>query len=152
MTAVWTVRRAFAPLGLTNLTLPYIVWLMAIHCPRCGLSHDVSQLARQESLQCRCGFTLDASMLETVDDFLRYFESAEERQKANAIQQEAQLICRMILSESCPDVDIEIAMNNLAEKVEALFPDKMETYRMIYEARFKRLWSQFRSQGPELAA
>ena len=84
-------------------------------------------------------------MLETVEDFLRYFQNKEEVEKAKEIQQDAQWICQMILNPECPDVDIEIAKGKLRDKVAELFPDKMETYSMIYEARFKRLWDQFRS-------
>ena len=84
--------------------------------------------------------------METVDDFLRFFESDEERKKALEIQQSAQDICRMILNEESSEVDIEIAKENLRRKVFELFPNQMETYRMIYEARFKRLWEQFRSR------
>jgi hypothetical protein len=51
----------------------------------------------------------------------------------------------MILDENCPEVDIEIAKDTLKDKVQKLFPDKISTYEMIYEARFKRLWEQFRS-------
>lgn len=84
-------------------------------------------------------------MFETVEDFLRYFQNREEIEKAKEIQQDAQWICQMILNPECPDVDIEIAKEELRGKVAEFFPDKMETYRMIYEARFKRLWDQFRS-------
>ena len=90
---------------------------------------------------------LDLSMMETVEDFLRFFENEEERKKAQEIQRDAQEVCRMILNEKCPEVDIEIAKNKLEKKVQKLFPAKMEAYRMIYEARFKRLWDQFRTPG-----
>lgn len=83
-------------------------------------------------------------MMETVDDFLRYFESEDERRKAASIQHGAEAICHMILDENCPEVDIEIAKEKLKERVRQLFPDKMATYEMIYESRFKRLWEQFR--------
>lgn len=118
---------------------------MAIQCPKCGKRHTVTEFRGGDPLRCPCGFVLEISMLNTVEDFLRYFASEEERKKANVIQQEAQTVCRMILDDSFPDVDIEIAMNNLKEKVRKLFPDKMQTYRMIYEARFQRLWAQFRN-------
>ena len=94
---------------------------------------------------CSCGQRLDLSLLTSVEDFLRYFENEEDREKARLIQKDAEIICTMILNEECQDVDIEIAKEELKEKVRQLFPDKMETYRMIYEARFKRLWDQFRS-------
>ncbi len=121
---------------------------MAIHCPKCGTRHDVVEFeAEREVITCRCGQKLNLLLLETVEDFLRYFESEDERQKARAIQEEAQIICQMILNEDCSEADIEIAKEALSQKVSELFPDKMQTYRMIYEARFKRLWDQFRSSG-----
>jgi len=118
-----------------------------IVCPKCGQKHDVVEFEAGRRVKCRCGLKLGLSMMETVEDFLRYFESEEERKRAKAVQQDAQTICRMILNEDCPGVDIEIAKDKLREKVREYFPDKMETYRMIYEARFKRLWDQFRSPG-----
>ena len=118
---------------------------MAIKCPKCGFLHDVAKLEEGRKLKCRCGFKINLSLIETADDFLRYCEGAEERKRAKEIQGDAQLICQMILDEMYPAVDIEIAKSKLEEKVKKFFPDKMETYRMIYEARFKRLWDQFRS-------
>lgn len=119
---------------------------MAIRCPKCGMKHDVARFEEGRTKKCDCGFLLDLALMETVDDFLRFFESDEERKKALEIQQAAQDICRMILNEESSEVDIEIAKENLRQKVLELFPNKMETYRMIYEARFKRLWEQFRSR------
>lgn len=114
------------------------------------MNHDVVRFEGGRRVKCRCGLKLDLSLMETVEDFLRYFESEDERKKAREIQEDAQLICQMILNEECPDVDIEIAKDHLRQKVENFFPDKMEVYSMIYEARFKRLWEQFRSAGPGL--
>ena len=124
---------------------------MAIHCPKCGIRHDVAEFSAERGgdspfVVCPCGQKLDLLLIETVGDFLRYFENEEEREKARIIQKDAEQICGMILNEACPDVDIEIAKENLKEKVRKLFPDKMDTYGMIYEARFKRLEDQFR--GP----
>lgn len=118
---------------------------MAIRCPQCGAKHEVTEFSEDKELKCPCGFELNLSLIETADDFLRYCEGAEERKKAQEIQRDAQVICQMILDEGCPAIDIEIAKSKLEEKVKKLFPDKMETYRMIYEARFRRLWDQFRS-------
>ena len=118
---------------------------MAIRCPKCGAQHDVTKLEEGAQLTCRCGFSLDLSLVETADDFLRYCEGAEERKRAKEIQRDAQMICQMILNSECQKIDIEIAKSKLEEKVRALFPEKMDTYRMIYEARFRRLWEQFRS-------
>lgn len=120
---------------------------MAIHCPKCGMKHDVVKFEEGRRIKCRCGLKLDLKMMDTVEDFLRYFESEKERKKAKEIQDQAQLICQMILDEGTSDVDIEIAKKKLREKVEAYFPDKLETYQMIYEARFKRFWEQFRTDA-----
>ncbi len=83
-------------------------------------------------------------MIENLDDFERYLESEEEREKAREIQEEASVICQMILDESTSEVDIEIAKTKLRDRVRELFPDKLSVYEMIYEARFRRLWEQFR--------
>lgn len=86
-------------------------------------------------------------MFQMVDDFLSFCESEEEKAKVNEIQADAQQICRMILSEDFSLPDVEIAQEKLRDKVSRLFPDKLETYRMIFEARFHRLWEQFRSDN-----
>ncbi len=120
---------------------------MAIRCPKCGLKHHVGEFEEGKSVKCACGFKLNLSLIETVEDFLRYFESEEERKGAKEIQSDAQTICLMILDEDYPAVDIEIAKGKLQEKVKRFFPDKLDTYRMIYESRFSRLWEQFRSES-----
>ena len=121
---------------------------MAIQCPKCGQKHDVAYFEGGKPVRCRCGLKLNLSLIQTVDDFQRYFESEEEREKAREIQREAQVICQMILDERTDAVDIEIAKERLKEKICRYFPDKTETYQMIYESRFKRLWEQFRSGNP----
>lgn len=120
---------------------------MPVRCPGCGKQHDVTEFESDHKIQCSCGRELDVFQLETVEDFLRFFESESERVKALEIQKDAEAICRMILDERCEDVDISIAEEKLRDKVMSLFPEKMETYRMIYEARFARLKEQFRSPG-----
>jgi len=119
---------------------------MPVRCPQCGRQHDAARFEAENKLSCSCGFEMDLSMVETLEDFLRFSESDQERQKAMEIQQDAQAICLMILNHTCDDVDIEIARERLREKVESLFPHQMQTYEMIYESRFKRLWEQFRGK------
>ncbi|MCB9799894.1 MAG: hypothetical protein H6757_03965 [Candidatus Omnitrophica bacterium] len=119
---------------------------MAVHCPKCQKIYNMTEFHGGRQVRCACGQMLDGSLYETVEDFLQYFEDEGEREAAREIQQDAQEICGMILDERCADVDIEIAKTSLKEKVEKLFPDKMQTYEMIYEARFKRLWEQFRAK------
>ena len=117
---------------------------MAIRCPQCGQEHDVALFQFERKIRCKCGNELSLSLIETIQDFERYLESVEEKEKALEIQEEATRICQMILDEACSEVDIEIAKSKLRDRVAELFPDKLEVYEMIYEARFKRLWEQFR--------
>lgn len=118
---------------------------MPLRCPQCGKQHDVLELEAVQNIICSCGRKLDLSLVASIEDFLRYFENEEEREKALTIQEDAQNICRMILNDDCPEVDIEIEKRKLREKVENLFPEKLLAYQLIYESRFKRLWDQFRS-------
>ena len=120
---------------------------MAIRCPQCGAEYDVAKFEEDQKISCHCGFKLDLSLIETTEDFLRYCEGNDEHQKAKEIQRDAQLICRMILDHHSAAIDIELARTRLETKVSTFFPDKIETYRMIYESRFKRLWEQFRSEN-----
>jgi hypothetical protein len=117
---------------------------MAIRCPHCGYETDVALFQFDRNIRCQCGRELDLSLIETIQDFERYLESVEERERAQEIQQAASRISQMILDDSYPDVDIEIAKAKLRERVAQLFPDKLSVYEMIYEARFRRLWEQFR--------
>lgn len=116
-----------------------------MQCPQCGKQHDVLELEEGKTIICSCGRKLDLSLMSSIEEFLRYFENEEERAKALEIQEDAQNICQMILNDDCPEVDIEIEKKKLLAKVERLFPDKVMTYKLIYESRFKRLWDQFRS-------
>lgn len=120
---------------------------MPVRCPSCGKQHDVTEFESDHKIKCSCGRELDVFQLETVEDFLRFFESESERVKALEIQKDAEAICLMILDERVEDVDISIAEEKLRTKVLGLFPEKMETYRMIYESRFIRLKEQFRNPG-----
>lgn len=118
---------------------------MPFRCPQCGKEHDVLELEESQEIVCSCGRKLDLSLMSSIEDFLRYFENEEEREKALEIQEDAQNICQMILNEDCPEVDIEIEKKKLLAKVESFFPDKVLTYKLIYESRFNRLWDQFRT-------
>ena len=117
---------------------------MAIRCPHCGKEYDVALFQFDRVIRCVCGKRVGISLIETIQDFERYLESVEEKERALEIQEGASRICQMILDDSCPAVDIEIAKSKLKERVAELFPDKVAVYEMIYEARFRRLWEQFR--------
>lgn len=60
------------------------------------------------------------------------------------LRRRADEICRFILTDDYPDVDIAIARQRLREFAEKNVPERMGLYDMIYESRFDRLEAQFR--------
>lgn len=66
-------------------------------------------------------------------------------QRTRKLQRMADRICSRILDEDYPDIDIEIAIENLREQATTWFPGREDLFRMIYESRFDRLRQQFRS-------
>lgn len=55
----------------------------------------------------------------------------------------AERICSMILDGGFASVDIDIAIENLRDEAEQLFPGSAETFARIYDSRFARLREQF---------
>jgi len=55
----------------------------------------------------------------------------------------ADAICRMILDGDWPEVDVDIAIGNLRDEAEALFPGSEPLFERIYVSRFERLRAQF---------
>jgi hypothetical protein len=55
----------------------------------------------------------------------------------------ADRICALILDAELPEIDVDIAINNLREEAEELFPGREDLFDMIYEGRFRRLREQF---------
>jgi len=46
-----------------------------------------------------------------------------------------------------PRVDVDIAIERMRDACAEWFPDRLELFERIYEARFRRLWEQFRPEG-----
>lgn len=69
-----------------------------------------------------------------------------ERRDMRRLAREVDRVSRMILCSDMPDVDVEIAKNQVRELAEELFPDRMDLFEMIYESRWRRLTEQFREQ------
>ena len=61
------------------------------------------------------------------------------------LRRRADDVCRLILRDDYPDVDVAIARQRLREYAEQEFPERMDLYDMIYESRFDRLIGQFRT-------
>ena len=72
------------------------------------------------------------------------------RRRMNDLRRRADAICRTILTEDYPDVDIAIARQRLREFVEEEFPDRLALFEWVYESRFDRLIEQFRGESASL--
>ena len=59
------------------------------------------------------------------------------------LAQGADRICRLILDADLPEVDVDIAIENLRDEADELFPGAGELFERIYESRFQRLREQF---------
>jgi hypothetical protein len=59
-------------------------------------------------------------------------------------QRRADRLCFLIVATDCPERVINIERLFLRTEAARLFPEKFHLYEMLYEARFRRLWEQFR--------
>ena len=66
------------------------------------------------------------------------------REDMARLARRADRIASLILASDYPEVDIAIERSKLRDFAEALFPERMELFDMVYEARFDRLIEQFR--------
>lgn len=117
---------------------------MAVTCPRCGRQYDITIFQFGRTVTCGCGAVIDESHVELFRSVERILASADDARKAEELRRMADEVCRMILDERFPDVDVEIAQSRVRDKCHELFPDKLALFEMIYESRFRRLWEQFR--------
>lgn len=70
----------------------------------------------------------------------------EEERRIQQLQRMVDRISFLIVSTDYPEIDIEIEKQKVKSACEEFFPDKLDLYEMIYESRFRRLWSQFREE------
>lgn len=68
-----------------------------------------------------------------------------ERARADVedLARRADRVTALLLYSDLPEIDIEIAINELREFCRRRFPDRMDLFRMVYESR----WRRFREQG-----
>lgn len=71
------------------------------------------------------------------------------RLKMARLARMADRISVLVLREDYPQIDVVLALENLRETAEEMFPGSGELFEMIYVARVRRLWEQFR--GPYVA-
>jgi len=118
---------------------------MAVICPDCGRQYDISLFAFGRIVRCECGRGLRDEHRMKVENAGRRSES-EARRRLQAFQREADRVASMVLASDIPDVDVEIAIDELRRRCCELYPDREYLFDLIYESRFRRLWDQFR--GP----
>ncbi len=75
---------------------------------------------------------------------------SDPREAMREIQRMADRVCVLILSSDLPAIDIEIEKGKVRERCLELWPDREDLFDMIYEARFQRLWDQFRSESEDV--
>lgn len=68
---------------------------------------------------------------------------------ADYLQQQADRVVNLILHSDLPWVDIAIQIEQLRYLCEEEAPEKMAIFEMLYEARFHRLWEQWRLAEPD---
>jgi hypothetical protein len=66
---------------------------------------------------------------------------------AEEIQRRANRICGMILYGDLEWVDVAIQIEQLRDFCRENSPDKLEAFEHIYEARFIRLWRQWKENS-----
>ena len=66
-------------------------------------------------------------------------------QAYRAFQRQVDRVCTLILF-GRPECEIENARIELRSEAKRLFPDKAQLYEIIYESRFRRLWSSLASK------
>ena len=114
---------------------------MSVICPNCGSEYDIALFQFGHTVRCECGHLVDAARPRrtTVAG-----ERAEARARGDIgdLRRRADRITSMILHSDVPSVDIEIARNELREYVRQSFPDRVDLFEMVYEARWRRLAEQ----------
>ena len=71
-------------------------------------------------------------------------EGGSGRLKMAELARLADRVSVCVLSESYPEIDVVIAVENLRETAHEMYPDRDDLFEMIYVSRFRRLWQQFR--------
>lgn len=72
---------------------------------------------------------------------------AKETARLRRFQSLADDIARAIVDTALPWVDIAIQIERLRAEAERLFPRRMDLFEMVYVARFRRLWEQWRGDA-----
>lgn len=105
---------------------------MAVACIACSRQYPESLFPEGRWILCDCGVPVALGAVE------------EGREKMQRLARLADRVCQHILDENYSFSDIAVERSKLREQALAWFPDCENLFDMIYESRFKRLWSQWR--------
>ena len=74
----------------------------------------------------------------------REFQIERETRQLRMFQHEADPIGHLIRYTDLPWIDIALQIETLRQEAARLFPRQMDLFEMVYAARFRRLWDQWR--------
>ena len=123
---------------------------MSVVCPNCGHEYDVALFQFGHKVRCDCGHVVDGNAPKELSLDERRAER-HARREINDLRRRADALTTMILHSELPRVDIEIAKNELREWVRREFPEGIDLFERLYEARWRRLaeqgWERERPKG-----
>jgi hypothetical protein len=77
-----------------------------------------------------------------------YEDWRTEQEKLRTLKAEVDRVCREITGPGIMDRDrLRSRTEELRSLCREMFPDRLELFEMVYQARFKRLWEQFGNRG-----
>jgi hypothetical protein len=71
-------------------------------------------------------------------------DPADER-RCREIRNAADRVCALILYSDLPSIDIRLAAGDVRRLCDRHFPERNGLYEILYAARFRRLWAQWRA-------
>jgi hypothetical protein len=114
---------------------------MSVICPGCGAEFDIALFQFGRTVRCDCGELVDASAPKELPPGERA-RMRSARREVDELRRRADAVTTMILQSDVPRVDVQIAQNELREWVRREFPDRLDLFSRVYEARWRRLAEQ----------
>jgi hypothetical protein len=125
-----------------------------IACPKCGDHYAAYLFDFGLPFRCRCGLLVSPpvpegkkaprSLRRPVLPRPAREDSVPEEARIGALKRWADRICFLIVASDIADYEIEMEKRALRRWCGSQFPDRMDLYDRVFEARFQRLWQQFR--------
>lgn len=150
----WLLLDELGPIQLCSLAFQDAVLEAFNHGPRVLATIPLDPLPFLETLLHR----LDVELIPLTPrnrEAIRYELTARLQAACHAdphseaLEQEAEQIGRLIARIDVPPIDITIRQAALRAAVGRRYPEQPGRYRLLYEARFARLWQQFRHTPPD---